>query len=98
MANSSAPSFLERAQDFVVENKRAILIGTAAAVVTVGGVAYYASTSWQRTVKRDAGKGEEKDKKKGKKKGTSRDGQGSILEECGEGRGERQKEGQEEGN
>ncbi|KAF9451144.1 TPR-like protein [Macrolepiota fuliginosa MF-IS2] len=81
MANSPAPSFLERAQDFVVENKRAILIGTAAVVVAVGSVAYYASTSRQRTVKRNVGKGEEKDKKKGKKKGTSRDGQGPILEE-----------------
>ncbi|KXN81918.1 Mitochondrial import receptor subunit tom-70 [Leucoagaricus sp. SymC.cos] len=51
MANLSdaSPSFLERAQDFVAENKRAILIGTAAAVVAVGGVAYYASTSRQRT-------------------------------------------------
>ncbi|KAF9446300.1 hypothetical protein P691DRAFT_213913 [Macrolepiota fuliginosa MF-IS2] len=82
MANSSAPSFLERAQDFVAENKRAILIGTAAAVVAVGGVAYYASTSRQRTVKGDVEKGEKKDKKKGKKKkGTGKDSQGPILEE-----------------
>ncbi|KAJ3566202.1 hypothetical protein NP233_g7147 [Leucocoprinus birnbaumii] len=79
---SSSPSFIERAQDFVAENKRAILIGTAAAVVAVGGVAYYASTSRQRTVKDDLEKGEKKEKKKSKKKkGTAKDAQGPILEE-----------------
>lgn len=82
MANSSSPSFLERAHHFVAENKRAILIGAAAAVVAAGGVAYYASTSRHGTVKGDLEKAEKKDKKKGKKKkATGKDNQGPILEE-----------------
>jgi import receptor subunit TOM70 len=82
MASSSSPSFLERAQDFVAENKRAVLIGTAAAVVAAGGAAYYASSSRQRTVRRDVEKGEKKDKQKSKKKkGPARDDKGPILEE-----------------
>jgi len=34
-------SIIERIQGFVAENKRAILIGTAAALLAVGGVAAY---------------------------------------------------------
>ena len=62
--DSSAPSFIERVQDFVADNRRAILIGTA---IAVGGAAavYYASTS-QRSTDTDPER-RPKDKKKGVK-------------------------------
>jgi import receptor subunit TOM70 len=84
MASSeSSASFVERVQSFVSENKRAILLGTAAAIA-VGGVAYYASTSSRPTIRGDLEKGTKKDKKKsskGKKKKTVKDPDGPILEE-----------------
>jgi import receptor subunit TOM70 len=81
MAASSSPSLLERAQDFVSEHKRVVLIATAAAVVAAGGVAYYASTSRQPARRSDAEKGEKKDRKKGKKRASPKPSQGPILEE-----------------
>lgn len=81
MAASPSPSLLERAQDFVSEHRRAVLIATAAAVVAVGGVAYYASTSRQPTRRTDLEKGEKKDRKKGRKKTSPKPSQGPILEE-----------------
>ncbi|KAG5636022.1 hypothetical protein H0H81_009373 [Sphagnurus paluster] len=84
---SSTPepaTLLERAQSFLSENKRAVLLGTAAALA-VGGVAYYAATSSRpRSELDDAEKGPKKDKKKGgkgKKKKTVKDTEGPILEE-----------------
>ena len=65
--DSSAPSFIERVQDFVADNRRAILIGTA---ITVGGAAaavYYASTSQRSTDAVDPERPRSKDKKKGAK-------------------------------
>jgi mitochondrial import receptor subunit TOM70 len=85
MASSDSPAgLLERVHDFVSENKRAILIGTAAAAIAFGGVAYYASTS-----SRSGGRGDgdiEKGRKKkpnksGKKKKSVKDPNGPILEE-----------------
>ena len=77
---ATAPSVVERVQNFVSENKHAVLIATAAAVVAVGGVAYYASTS--RAPGGDVEKGEgKKDKKKSKKRKTVKDKDGPILEE-----------------
>lgn len=86
MASSeSTATFLERAQVFVSENKRAVIIGTAAAALAVGGVAYYASTSSRSRGQSDIEKAAKKDKKKsskgGKKKKTVKDADGPILEE-----------------
>jgi import receptor subunit TOM70 len=87
MASSdSSASIFERVQGFVSENKRAILIGTAAAAIAVGGVAYYASTSSKPGGFGDLEKGKKKDKKKShkggkKKKMTVKDPNGPILEE-----------------
>ncbi|KAF8057562.1 ADP/ATP carrier receptor [Lyophyllum atratum] len=86
---SSTPettTLFERAQTFVSENKRAVLLGTAA-VLAVGGVAYYAATSSRPQGLGDVEKGGRKEKKnkkssKGsKKKKTVKDADGPILEE-----------------
>lgn len=88
-------SVLERLQGFVAENKRAILIGTAAVLLAVGGVAAYqyhvasssagASGSRRRTRRGgDAEKGEGEPggdgKKRKSKKKTVKDKDGPILE------------------
>jgi import receptor subunit TOM70 len=79
MATSST-SYLERIQDFVAENKKAVLIGSAAAALAVGGVVYYASTS--RGPGGDLEKGKSRDKKKSsKKRKTVNDSDGPLLEE-----------------
>ncbi|KAF9074270.1 ADP/ATP carrier receptor [Rhodocollybia butyracea] len=80
-SESSATNIVTRLEHFVSENKRAILIGTAAAAIAVGGVAYYASTSSSKP-----GNSEKKDRKKDgkslkKKKKTVNDVDGPILEE-----------------
>ena len=86
MASSqSTAGFVERVSDFISENKRAVIIGTAAAAIAVGGVAYYASTS-SRPASGDLEKGDKKDRKKGlsktgKKKRSVKDADGPILEE-----------------
>ncbi|KZT04026.1 ADP/ATP carrier receptor [Laetiporus sulphureus 93-53] len=80
MSSSTSPGVVERVQNFVSENRRAVIIGTAAALVAIGGVAYYASTS-RGPKGGDVEKGErKKDKKKKKRKGT-KGGEGPILEE-----------------
>lgn len=59
-----------------------MLIGAAAAVVAIGGVAYYASTSRGSGVGEDSEAGErKKDKKKSKKRKTTKDKDGPIIEE-----------------
>ncbi|KZT66949.1 TPR-like protein [Daedalea quercina L-15889] len=83
-SSTSSQGVVERVQSFVSENRRAVLIGTAAAVVAIGGVAYYASTSRGPGAggDGDAEKGErKKDKKKSKKRKTVKDKDGPILEE-----------------
>ncbi|KAJ3986532.1 ADP/ATP carrier receptor [Lentinula detonsa] len=82
-SESSATTFVDRVQNFVSENKQAILIGTAAAAIAVGGVAYYASTSSRGSTssKTDLEKGEKKDRKSKKKKKGVSDADGPILEE-----------------
>ncbi|KAG6895158.1 hypothetical protein C0992_002875 [Termitomyces sp. T32_za158] len=84
MASSESSTFLDRAQSFISENKRVILIGAAAALA-VGGVAYYASSSSRPRAQPDLEKGTRKEKKKGskggKKKKTVKDVDGPILEE-----------------
>ncbi|KAK7471044.1 TOM (translocase of outer membrane) complex component [Stygiomarasmius scandens] len=78
-SESTSTSLVERVQDFVSENKRAILLGTAAAVA-VGGVVYYASTSSRS--RDDIERAEKKDRKKhSKKKKGVNDPDGPILEE-----------------
>ncbi|KAJ3801899.1 ADP/ATP carrier receptor [Lentinula aff. detonsa] len=82
-SESSATTFVDRVQNFVSENKQAIFIGTAAAAIAVGGVAYYASTSSRGSTssKTDLEKGEKKDRKSKKKKKGVSDADGPILEE-----------------
>ncbi|KAK0452993.1 ADP/ATP carrier receptor [Desarmillaria tabescens] len=81
---ASNTGFVERVQDFVTENKKAILIGTAAAAIAVGGAVYYASTS-KPSDGTDLEKGDKKDRKKSskgtKKKKSVKDKDGPILEE-----------------
>ncbi|PBK63705.1 ADP/ATP carrier receptor [Armillaria solidipes] len=76
--------FVERVHDFVAENKKAVLIGTAAAAIAVGGAVYYASTS-RPADGTDLEKGDKKDRKKSskgtKKKKSVKDKDGPILEE-----------------
>lgn len=80
MATTSSTSYFERIQDFVAENKKAVVIGTAAAALAVGGVIYYASTS--RGPSGDLEKGKTRDKKKSsKKRKTVNDADGPLLEE-----------------
>ncbi|GJE95961.1 ADP/ATP carrier receptor [Phanerochaete sordida] len=70
------PSVVERVQNFVSENKKAVLIGAAVAAVAIGGAAYYASTSASEQTSR------KKDKKKSKsKKKKSPSDDGPLLEE-----------------
>ncbi|KIJ67166.1 hypothetical protein HYDPIDRAFT_165875 [Hydnomerulius pinastri MD-312] len=78
----ASPSYLDRLQAFVSENKRGIIVGTAAAAIAVGAV-YYAASSSSRF---DSDKGKSKDKKKdksgsSKKRKTVNDPDGPILEE-----------------
>ncbi|TFK94478.1 ADP/ATP carrier receptor [Polyporus arcularius HHB13444] len=80
MSSSSSPGVVDRVQNFVSENKHAVLLGTAAALVAIGGVAYYASSS--RGPGGDVERGEgKKDKKKSKKRKTVKDDDGPLLEE-----------------
>jgi import receptor subunit TOM70 len=80
MSTTSSTSYFERIQDFVAENKKAVLIGSAAAALAVGGVVYYASTS--RGPGGDLEKGKTRDKKKSsKKRKTVNDADGPLLEE-----------------
>ncbi|KAI0702378.1 ADP/ATP carrier receptor [Cerioporus squamosus] len=80
MSSSSSPGVVDRVQNFVSEHKHAVLLGTAAALVAIGGVAYYASSSRAPggDVERAEGK---KDKKKSKKRKTVKDEDGPLLEE-----------------
>ncbi|KAJ7577925.1 hypothetical protein C8J56DRAFT_1016670 [Mycena floridula] len=71
-----ARSLVDRVEGWVSENKRAILLGTAA-VAIAGGIAYYASTSTSQT---SMSSKKEKEKKQRKKK-TTKDADGPILEE-----------------
>ncbi|KAI0665614.1 hypothetical protein C8Q78DRAFT_1083846 [Trametes maxima] len=82
MSSPSSQGVVDRVQNFVSENKHAVLIGTAAALVAIGGVAYYASSSSSGSRSGDVEKGEgKKDKKKSKKRKTVKDDDGPILEE-----------------
>ncbi|KAF9221146.1 ADP ATP carrier receptor [Gyrodon lividus] len=79
-AADASPSYLDRLQEFVSENKRAILVGTAAAVIAVGAV-YYASSSSRPGSDKSRSKDKKKEKSSSsKKKKTVRD-DGPILEE-----------------
>ncbi|KAI0370674.1 TPR-like protein [Pilatotrama ljubarskyi] len=81
-SSTSSQGVVDRVQNFVSEHKHAVLIGTAAALVAIGGVAYYASTS-SSGPRGDVEKGEgKKDRKKSKKRKTVKDDDGPILEEC----------------
>lgn len=79
-SSTSSQGVVDRVQNFVSEHKHAVLIGTAAALVAIGGAAYYASSS--SGPRGDVEKGEgKKDRKKGKKRKTVKDDDGPILEE-----------------
>ncbi|KAH9895871.1 ADP/ATP carrier receptor [Cubamyces lactineus] len=80
-SSTSSQGVVDRVQNFVSEHKHAVLIGTAAALVAIGGVAYYAASS-SSGPRGDVEKGEgKKDKKKSKKRKTVKDDDGPILEE-----------------
>ncbi|KAF5376495.1 hypothetical protein D9615_008664 [Tricholomella constricta] len=82
-ASPDSTTLIERAQSFLSEHKRAVLLGTAAALA-VGGVAYYAATSSRPRGQTDVEKAPRKDKKKGgkgKKKKSVKDADGPVLEE-----------------
>lgn len=80
-SSTSSQGVVDRVQHFVSEHKHAVLIGTAAALVAIGGAAYYASSSGSGS-RGDVEKGEgKKDRKKSKKKKTVKDEDGPILEE-----------------
>jgi import receptor subunit TOM70 len=90
MASEHTGGIVERVQDFVSDNKRAIIIGTAALALAAGGAAaYYASTSSRPRGPGDVEKAERREKKKashgkgshGKKKKGVKDQDGPILEE-----------------
>lgn len=82
MSTTSSTSYFERIQDFVAENKKAVLIGSAAAALAVGGAVYYASTSRGPGGDLEKGKGKTRDKKKSsKKRKTVNDADGPLLEE-----------------
>ena len=79
-SSTSSQGVVDRVQNFVSEHKHAVLLGTAAALVAIGGVAYYASSS--RGPGGDVERGEgKKDKKKSKKRKTVKDEDGPLLEE-----------------
>lgn len=83
-SDSTPLTVVDRVQDFVSQNKKAILLATAAAVIAAGGVAYYASTSSRpRGSGGDVERAEKKEKKKSKsgKKRKGGDKDGPILEE-----------------
>jgi import receptor subunit TOM70 len=83
-AESASQSVVERVQDFVSENKKAILLCAAATAVAVGGVAaYHYSTSRPGGGSSDLEKGDKKKGKSssGKKKKSVKDADGPILEE-----------------
>ncbi|KIN96739.1 hypothetical protein M404DRAFT_927158 [Pisolithus tinctorius Marx 270] len=77
------PSYLDRLQDFVSENRRAILVCTAAAAVALGAAAYYASTTSPHRPGsgKDRQKDKRRDKSSSKKKKSVGDQDGPILEE-----------------
>jgi import receptor subunit TOM70 len=88
MSSTESTSLVQRCSNFVSENKKAVIIGTAAIAIAAGGAAYYASTS-RRAGFADVEKGRRKlrDKKKngtgrssGKRR-TVKDKGGPILEE-----------------
>lgn len=79
-SSEPAQSVVERVQNFVSENKKAVLIGAAVAVVAIGGAAYYASTSGSDEDK-GARKKDKKKSKSSKKKKAAQDADGPILEE-----------------
>ncbi|KAG9312498.1 hypothetical protein JVU11DRAFT_6888 [Chiua virens] len=71
-SNSDPASYIDRLQEFVSENRRTILVATAAAVAV--GAVYYATTS-----RPSSGKGRSKDRKPKKKPVNGPDG--PIIEE-----------------
>ncbi|KAF8510131.1 hypothetical protein BU17DRAFT_55688 [Hysterangium stoloniferum] len=82
---ASSSHFLTRVQNFLSENKKAVIVSTAAVVLAIGGAAYYVSTS-RPTPDTDidlekSEKKKDKKKAKGKKKKGVKDKDGPLLEE-----------------
>jgi len=82
---ASSSHFLTRVQNFLSENKKAVIISTAVVVLAIGGAAYYVSTS-RSTLDTDVDlekseKKKDKKKTKGKKRKSVKDRDGPLLEE-----------------
>ncbi|KIM60211.1 hypothetical protein SCLCIDRAFT_1216967 [Scleroderma citrinum Foug A] len=80
VAPTAQPSYLERAQDWVAENRRAILVCTAAAAVALTA-AYFVSSRGASSTDRSKPKDKRKDKSPSKKKKSVNDPDGPVLEE-----------------
>ncbi|KAL4066371.1 hypothetical protein V8B97DRAFT_2066284 [Scleroderma yunnanense] len=83
LAPTAQPSYLDRIQDFVSENRRAILVCTAAAAVALTA-AYYVSSSSSRgpgSPDKSKSKDRKKEKSPSKKKRSVNDPDGPVLEE-----------------
>jgi len=80
VAPTAQPSLLERAQDWVAENRRAILVCTAAAAVALTA-AYFVSSRGASSTDRSKPKDKRKDKSPSKKKKSVNDPDGPVLEE-----------------
>ncbi|KAF8574467.1 TPR-like protein [Ramaria rubella] len=82
-AEAGSSELFSKVQNFISENKKAIIIGAAATAIAIGGAAYYASSSRTgRDEDVDSEKGGKKKKKsKGKKKKNLKEKDGPLLEE-----------------
>ncbi|KIY67018.1 mitochondrial outer membrane translocase receptor TOM70 [Cylindrobasidium torrendii FP15055 ss-10] len=81
-SSTTQHGLVDRVQDFVAENKKAVLIGAAVATVAVGGAFYYASSSSAPgSGERRSKKKSSKDKSEKSKKKTVKDADGPLLEE-----------------
>ena len=80
VAPTAQPSYLERAHDWVAENRRAILVCTAAAAVALTA-AYFVSSRGASSTDRSKPKDKRKDKSPSKKKKSVNDPDGPVLEE-----------------
>lgn len=82
-ASTTSASVLERAQTFVSEHKRVLLVG-AAVVVAAGGIAYYAASSSTPPPSEDGDveSGRKKKRRANRRKKAGNDGdRGPLIEE-----------------
>lgn len=79
-SDAGSTELFSRVQNFFSENKKVILIGTAAAAIGIAG-AYYVSTTTRLPLEDDLEKAASKKKGKGKKRKSVKDRDSPILEE-----------------